>query len=82
MLRSCMHFSKMLYSYCNKDELSELVKSELNTRRFYRKTWIQSKCTCIVTIPKPLAEKYGLQEPCYVAIEDDDGCIKITKIPL
>ena len=58
--------------------------TEKENKRITGMTWLQSGCSVTVTLPKYLAEKYGLDEPCTVIFEDreEEGGILIRKLTI
>jgi len=45
------------------------------------KLWIAGSCSATVIIPKILANKYNLTEPCHVIFEPKSDGILLRKIP-
>lgn len=63
---------------------SSSTGQEKENRRITGMTWLQAGCSVTVTLPKYLAAKYGLDEPCTVIFEDqpEKGGILIRKLIL
>jgi hypothetical protein len=57
----------------------EEIKEQKNPRKT-GKTWINSNYSVTVTLPKALAEKHGLVEPCTVVFEDSPRGILIRRL--
>lgn len=52
-------------------------------KRVVGRTWLASSSySVILTVPKHLAEKHGLTEPCHIIFEDLDEGILIRKLEL
>jgi hypothetical protein len=61
---------------------SVVDNNERENKRITGVAWIHSGHSVTVTIPKRLAEKHGLSEPCTVVFEDREDGILIKKLEL
>ena len=61
---------------------SSVLGEERENKRITGVTWIHASHSVTVTIPKRLAEKHGLSEPCTVVFEDRPDGILIKKLEL
>lgn len=56
------------------------VRNRENRKTFVAKLWVAGSCSSTIIIPKPLAEKYHLNEPCHVQFEPQKEGILLRKI--
>lgn len=70
----------ILGSLGDKMELLTKLRNRDNRKSFVAKLWIAGSCSSTIIIPKQLAEKYHLCEPCHVSFEPQKEGILMRKI--
>lgn len=56
------------------------IKNKEKRQNFIGKLWISGNCSSQIVIPKQLAEKFHMNEPCYVKFECSKDGILLSKI--